>query len=130
MARVRVANVSKSYRRGEVQVFALRDVSFALADGEFVAVIGPSGSGKTTLLRTIAGLTEPDAGSVWFDDRDVTNVPSQDRRAGFVFQQYALYPHLSVYENIAFGPRARRLAADLVAARVRAVSARARLGAE
>jgi len=82
---------------------ALDKVSLKVEDGELVALLGPSGSGKTTLLRIIAGLDFPDSGSVLFDDQDATRLKIQKRRVGFVFQNYALFRHMTVYKNIAFG---------------------------
>jgi iron(III) transport system ATP-binding protein len=88
---------------------AVADVSIAVERGEFFGLLGPSGCGKTTTLRVIAGLESPDTGSVEFDGRDITNLPSEKRGFGMVFQNYALFPHLNVFENVAFGLRARRL---------------------
>ena len=82
---------------------ALGDVSLEIAPGEFVALLGPSGSGKTTLLRIIAGLELPDSGHVLFGDRDVTDAPVARRGIGFVFQHYALFGHMTVADNVAFG---------------------------
>jgi multiple sugar transport system ATP-binding protein len=127
MAHVRLAQVSKTYRRGAAPVFALRDLSLAIAEGELLAVLGPSGCGKTTLLRTVAGLERPDSGSVYFGDRDVTALPPERRAVGFVSQRPALYPHVSIYDNIAFGPRARRVAANETGVRVRAAAERMRV---
>ena len=87
---------------------ALRDVDFVVEGGELVALLGPSGSGKTTLLRIIAGLEFPEQGQILFGDRDVTRQSAYQRRAGFVFQHYALFQHLNVFENIAFGLRVRK----------------------
>ncbi len=101
---VRVVSVSKHY----VGIAALDDVSLTVAPGELVALLGPSGSGKTTLLRTIAGLELPDSGKVYFNDRDASEGRIQDRGVGFVFQHYALFKHMRVMDNIAFGLRARR----------------------
>jgi sulfate transport system ATP-binding protein len=86
---------------------AVDAVSLDIQPGELVALLGPSGSGKTTLLRLIAGLELPDAGSILFDGHDATRRSARDRRVGFVFQHYALFRHLSVYENVAFGLRVR-----------------------
>lgn len=82
---------------------ALRELSLEISDGSFVALLGPSGSGKTTLLRIIAGLAYADSGQIRFDGDDVTNLPVQQRNIGFVFQNYALFRHMSVADNIAFG---------------------------
>jgi sulfate/thiosulfate transport system ATP-binding protein len=86
---------------------ALRDVSLDVKEGELVALLGPSGSGKTSLLRIIAGLEFPDIGNVFFDGEDATSRSARDRRVGFVFQHYALFRHMTVFENVAFGLRVR-----------------------
>lgn len=86
---------------------ALNDVSLRVDSGELVALLGPSGSGKTTLLRVIAGLDAPDSGTVLFDGRDATDRHVRDRNVGFVFQHYALFRHMTVFENVAFGLRVR-----------------------
>jgi sulfate transport system ATP-binding protein len=86
---------------------ALQDVSLRIETGELVALLGPSGSGKTTLLRIIAGLELPDSGTVRLNDEDATKYTARDRQVGFVFQHYALFRHLTVFENIAFGLRLR-----------------------
>lgn len=101
---VRVENISKRY----VGLAALDDVSLEVKSGELVALLGPSGSGKTTLLRTIAGLELPDSGTVLFDGKDVQRERIQKRGVGFVFQHYALFKHMRVMDNIAYGLRARR----------------------
>jgi sulfate/thiosulfate transport system ATP-binding protein len=90
---------------------ALHDVSLTIGDGELVALLGPSGSGKTTLLRVIAGLDFPDAGGVWFDGAEAGTRSVQHRNVGFVFQHYALFRHMTVFENVAFGLRVRPRAA-------------------
>jgi sulfate transport system ATP-binding protein len=100
---IEVHNVSKSF--GGVRV--LDDVSVHAADGELTALLGPSGSGKTTLLRIVAGLERPDAGRVLFHGDDATDRHARDREVGFVFQHYALFRHMTVFENVAFGLRAR-----------------------
>ena len=114
MSRVEVDRVSKHY--GTVR--ALDEVSLAFADGEFFGLLGPSGSGKTTLLRAIAGFVEPDSGDIRFDDRPVRDLAVHRREIGMVFQNYALFPHLSVFDNIAFGLSVRHLAAAEIKARV------------
>jgi sulfate transport system ATP-binding protein len=115
---IEVRNLTKSFGR----FIALRDVSFTVRSGELVALLGPSGSGKTTLLRVIAGLETPDVGSVLFDGDDATRRDPRDRGVGFVFQHYALFRHMSVFENVAFGlrvrPRDRRPADDEINRRV------------
>jgi sulfate transport system ATP-binding protein len=90
---------------------ALRDVSIEFPSGELVALLGPSGSGKTTLLRIIAGLEDADAGTILFDGEDATRRHAGDRRVGFVFQHYALFRHMTVFENVAFGLRVKPRAA-------------------
>lgn len=86
---------------------AVNDVSFHVEDGAFVTLLGPSGSGKSTILRCLAGLEIPDAGKIVINDEDVTHTAVQDRRVGFVFQHYALFKHMNVLDNIAFGLRVR-----------------------
>ena len=113
--------------RGITKIFgnftALHDVQCTIATGQLVALLGPSGSGKTTLLRIIAGLEVPERGAVLFEGADVTHCRASDRQVGFVFQHYALFRHLTVFENIAFGlrvkPRRERPSETVLAARVR-----------
>src|SRR5580658_8439563 len=113
-----IKGLSKSFGRYP----ALKDVSFAAAEREFLALLGPSGSGKTTLLRVLAGLEEPDAGEVRFGGEDYLAIPARRRRAGMVFQHYALFRHMTVAQNIAFGlkvrPRAERPTAAQIKRRV------------
>ena len=117
--------------RGLVRRFggvpALDGVSLEVARGEFFSLLGPSGCGKTTLLRILAGLDRPNAGTVWLAGRDVTDVPPQQRPLNMVFQSYALFPHLSVYENVAFGLRMRRLPETTIARKVAEILALARI---
>ena len=88
---------------------ALHDFSHAFAEGKITTILGPSGSGKSTALSLIAGLKQPDSGSVWLNGRDITSVPPERRDFGTVFQSYALFPHLNVRENVEFGLRVRRI---------------------
>ena len=99
--RIRVTDIAKDFGK----TAALRCVSLEIQDGELIALLGPSGSGKTTLLRVIAGLETPSTGKVFFGDADATGVPVQRRRIGFVFQNYALFKHMSVRDNVAYGLR-------------------------
>lgn len=107
---------SASKRYGSVTV--LDDVSLDVTEGEFVTLLGPSGSGKTTLLNIIAGFADADRGSVYFGNRDMTSVPPHRRGIGVVFQNYALFPNMSVAANVAFPLRARRISAQEIAERV------------
>ena len=108
MARVRLKNLTKHFG----DVVAVDDVTLDIADREFLTLLGPSGCGKTTLLNMIAGLEKPTAGEVWFDDRNVTAVPPERRDIAMVFQTYALYPHMSVFDNVAFGLKMRGVPAE------------------
>jgi len=102
---------------------ALRGVSFDVNEGEFLVIVGPSGCGKSTVLRIIAGLERPTAGSVQFGGRDAATLSPGDRNVGMVFQNYALYPHLSVSENLAFGLSAARVPKSRIRERVKEVAA-------
>src|SRR5216117_1052242 len=115
---ITVKQVSKSF--GSFR--ALEHVSLEVAGGSLVALLGPSGSGKTTLLRIIAGLEVPDSGSVLFHGEDATNTDVRERQVGFVFQHYALFGHMTIFENVAFGlrvrPRRQRLPEQEIAKKV------------
>lgn len=116
MAEVRLGGVSKGF--GETM--AVRDMDLTVADGEMLVLLGPTGAGKTTTLRLVAGLERADKGTVHVGERDVTAAPPAERNVSFVFQQYSLYPHLSVYDNLAFPLRSplHRLDEDKVRGRV------------
>jgi len=100
-----VVDVSKRFGG----VSAVEDVSLEIGDGEFFSLLGPSGCGKTTTLRMIAGFERPDAGRIFLQGHDVTDVPANRRPVNMVFQQYALFPHMSVYDNVAFGLKVKRV---------------------
>jgi len=117
MSVVEVARVSKRYDK----VAALDDVSLTFGDGEFFGLLGPSGSGKTTLLRSIAGFVEPDTGDIRFDGKAVRDTPVHRRHIGMVFQNYALFPHMTVFDNVAFGLTVRHVTAPDMKARVLAM---------
>jgi ABC-type sugar transport system ATPase subunit len=121
MAGIRLDGIRHQYPGGHV---AIEDVDLAIGDGEFVVLVGPSGCGKSTLLRLIAGLEMPTAGRVWIDGTDVTGTPPQHRDLAMVFQSYALYPHMTVRQNLAYGLKVRRVAAPIVAQRVATVAGR------
>ncbi|WEJ08713.1 ABC transporter ATP-binding protein [Sinorhizobium prairiense] len=111
MASMTFDGIGKTYPDGTV---AVANVSFTVADGEFVVLVGPSGCGKSTLLRMAAGLELLNSGRLLMDDQDVGNTEPQDRDIAMVFQNYALYPHMSVYENMAFGLQQRRMPKDKI----------------
>lgn len=105
MSSVRLSNISKKFG----DFVAVKDINLTINDGEFFSLLGPSGCGKTTLLRLIAGFYVPTTGSIFFDDRDVSYLPVNKRSTAMVFQNYALFPHMTVFENVAFGLKARKV---------------------
>ncbi len=124
MARLDLNSLAKRY--GDFH--AVRDVSLSVADGEFLVLLGPSGCGKTTTLRMVAGFIEPSAGHVKLGGSDVTQLPPWKRNAGMVFQSYALFPHLTVAQNVAFGLEMRKLPRPDIDRRVDEALALVRLG--
>lgn len=108
-AMVSISNLSKSF--GEI--VAVKDVNLEILDGEFLTLLGPSGSGKTTVLRMIAGFEKADSGSIKIDGNEVTELPAYEREVNTVFQDYALFPHLTVRENIEYGLRIKKVAKEI-----------------
>jgi ABC-type Fe3+/spermidine/putrescine transport system ATPase subunit len=117
MARLELDRISKRY--GTKQV--LQGISLQVPDGSFCAMLGPSGSGKSTIVRVVAGFTAPSAGEVLVDGRQVTDLAPHRREIGVVFQSYALFPHMSVFDNVAFGLRMRRIDRTALVRRVRSM---------
>jgi len=118
---LRLEGIEKVFPGGSV---AVGGVDLEVRDGEMVVLLGPSGCGKSTLLRIVAGIESPTRGRVFLDDRDVTDVPAQRRDVAMVFQNYALYPHMSVRDNLGFGLKMRRFGRDAIARRVGDVAER------
>ena len=116
MAEVRLKGVTKRF---DGDVVAVNNLDLSAADGEFLVLLGPSGCGKTTVLRMIAGLETVSEGEILIGGREITDVPPRERDIAMVFQNYALYPHMTAYENIAFGLRMRKLPADEIDERIR-----------
>ncbi|MDP9893803.1 multiple sugar transport system ATP-binding protein [Variovorax boronicumulans] len=119
MSHIQITGLSKKY--GSTAV--LRDVHLGIGEGEFVVLVGPSGCGKSTLLRAIAGLETTDGGSIAFDGEGADHLPPQQRRLAMVFQSYALYPHMTAHDNMAFGLREQRQSEALIAQRIAKASA-------
>lgn len=115
MTRVMLSHVSKSFSK----VQAVENLRLEVEEGEFLTILGPSGCGKTTTLRLILGSLRPDQGDIYFDDELVTNLPVHHRNVGIVYQNYALFPHLTARENVAFGLRVRKLSKQEVDAKVK-----------
>jgi ABC-type sugar transport system ATPase subunit len=103
MPDIRVVNLTKKFG----SVTALENINLEVHDQEYFSLLGPSGCGKTTLLRLIAGLIEPNSGEIWIGDKRVDKVPPEDREIGFVFQTFALFPHMSVWDNVLYGPKVK-----------------------
>jgi len=114
---VHLEGIDVDYRQGRSSTPALRDVTIRIRAGQTLALLGPSGSGKSTALKVLAGFLRPSAGRVYLDGTDITDLPPARRGIGVVVQSYALFPHLRVADNVAFGLRARRLPKDVIAAR-------------
>jgi ABC-type sugar transport system ATPase subunit len=119
LATITLEHVTKQYPNGH---HAVRECHLRIENGELAVLVGPSGCGKSTLLRLIAGLETPTSGRILLDDRDVTATPPQARDVAMVFQSYALYPHLSVHENLAYGLKVRKMAPADIATRIQQVA--------
>ncbi len=117
MAQVSLRNISKSFDGGNT--FAINGLNLGIENKEFCVLVGPSGCGKSTTLRMIAGLEDPTSGDLYIGDRQVNNIPPKDRNIAMVFQNYALYPHMTVYENMAFGLKLRKYPASEIETRVK-----------
>jgi multiple sugar transport system ATP-binding protein len=129
MAGVRIERLHKEFRGSRTAaVHALADLTLDIADGEFISLVGPSGCGKSTALRCIAGLETPTSGRILFDGRDITALEPRDRNIAMVFQSYALYPHMSVRQNLEYGLRKRGVAPAERARAVEAIAAMLQIG--
>ena len=120
MARLELQDLVKRYDRGAGEAAAVQDLSLTVDDGEFICLLGPSGCGKTTTLRMIGGFPKPDSGDVRIDGVSVVNQPPERRPTAMVFQRYALWPHMNVWDNIAFGLEVRHRPRDEILRRVEA----------
>lgn len=118
VASAQFEHVTKTYGKGTEKVRAVRNLDLTVVDRELLVLVGPSGCGKTTTLRLIAGLERPASGVIRIDNRDVTDVAPRDRDVAMVFQNYALYPHMTVYKNMAFGLRMRRVPKERIKRKV------------
>lgn len=112
-------NISRSYVKDNEKFFAVQNVNLEVHPGEFLTFLGPSGCGKTTTLRMIAGFETPTAGQILLGDRDVTQIPANERGMGFVFQNYALFPHMKIFDNVAYGLRIRKESSSVIASKVK-----------
>ena len=124
MVEIELKNLTKRF--GEVT--AADNINLTINDGEFFTLLGPSGCGKTTTMRMIAGLEFPTEGQVFFDDKDVTQLPSYERNTGMVFQNYALWPHMKVFENVAYGLNVRKVPQNEIKVRVKEALEQVKLG--
>jgi multiple sugar transport system ATP-binding protein len=118
MANIEIRSVSKEFKTGKV----LDRISLAAEDGEIVAIFGPSGSGKTVLLRLVAGVEQPDEGRIWLGGRDVTDQAPETRGVGMAFQNFALFPHMSAFDNVASALTAHKVPPDIIRAKVEKVA--------
>ena len=118
MASIQLKNVVKKYGKGKAELQVIHGVNAEIADREFIVIVGPSGCGKSTLLRMVAGLEEVSGGEIWIGDRVVNELEPAERDIAMVFQNYALYPHMSVFENMAYGLKIKKMPIEEIKARV------------
>lgn len=116
MAQIEFKNVNKTYSTG---IVAIKDFSLDIRDGDFVVFVGPSGCGKSTILRMLAGLEQVTSGEIWMDGKCINDLEAKDRDMSMVFQNYALYPHMTVFDNIAFGLKLKKLSKDKIIIKVK-----------
>ena len=119
--KITLKNLTKSFE--ESNDFAVKDVNLTIEDGELVSFLGPSGCGKTTILKMIAGLLEQTEGSIFFDDKDIGKITVDKRNIGMVFQNYALYPHMTAFDNIAFPLKIKKIPKAEIKERVNTIAA-------
>jgi len=124
MPALRLERIVKRYGR----VKAVDDLSLDVREGELLTLLGPSGCGKTTVLRCVSGFVRPDDGQIYLGDRKITEIPTEKRRIGLVFQNYALWPHMTVFDNLAFGLQIKRLTKDVIKLKVERSLALVQLG--
>jgi sn-glycerol 3-phosphate transport system ATP-binding protein len=129
MAKVQLKNITKTYGKGPKAVEVIHGISIDIANGEFIVMVGPSGCGKSTLLRMVAGLEEISGGEIVIGDRVVNELEPKDRDIAMVFQNYALYPHMSVYANMAYGLKIRKFSKEDIDVRVQKAAKILELGA-
>src|SRR5215213_4978346 len=118
MAAIQLKDVIKRYGKGKAELQVIHGVNAQVADREFIVIVGPSGCGKSTLLRMVAGLEEISEGEIWIGDRVVNNLEPAERDIAMVFQNYALYPHMSVFDNMAYGLKIKKLPLGEIKTRV------------
>lgn len=112
-------NISRRYVKDNEEFMAVNNINLEVNPGEFLTFLGPSGCGKTTTLRMIAGFETPTSGQIFMDGVDITNVPANERGLGFVFQNYALFPHMKIFDNVAYGLKIRGETGEAAAKKVR-----------
>ncbi len=118
MASIQLKNIVKKYGKGKAELQVIHGVTADIAHGEFIVIVGPSGCGKSTLLRMVAGLEEISGGEIWIGDRVVNQLEPAERDIAMVFQNYALYPHMSVFDNMAYGLKIKKMPIDEIKQRV------------